>query len=1083
MSGNTDEGSKRQLTLIEALTSTYAELVKRQRTASAAFVRWQSPTRRAHEFAWIPVGEEVIIRSGRPLVLEQSSAAFEATHKMAATVELNPFEREILYGYPYVIGYRDGDRIRGPLLTIPVAIDPSGRDLVVTATDDVVRFNSLPFRPPSVTEIQDRILARLIEDVPEYPVADDRLRAICETLSRDFGIEIRANLDGRLVGRPNEPNSGEWLAVVDAAACFVAPKTSYFLASDLADIGRVSDGTHGSAMVALFTDKLAQATSDEFADRRHVYFPFPSNPSQRRVATLTEDLANQVIVVQGPPGTGKSQTVANVACHLVARGKRVLITSQKDQALAVVDALLSSLNMTQLPMTLLRQDRDSRQELRERLMALHKDKPSTETATQNERSESSFKETADTSADSLHRLAVALENEHRVATAAREAAAATSLLLRIKARAHLRRAYRLAKKHAPITSDVLGDKAAEARALLLERADGVLDAAAQHRVSTATKAEAQQLREFAALLGRNQTSYKNFHIFDRLKSEPARCEMLLKILPCWIMSPDDVARLFPCTPGLFDVVIIDEASQCDLPSMVPVLYRAKQAIIAGDSKQMQAQRFAFTSEQVAVQAWHEQGMDRLDPDRWLDPSKTDLLQLANIRRDEEAFLDEHYRSLPPIISFSNAKWYRNRLRVMRDLSDRRVGDPREPIVRVHTVDGASVTPGTQENPVEALELTNYLERLLDDPMYAGATVGILCLFDDQMRLVSELVAERIDEQTRADHSLVVVNPDGFQGDERDVVLYSLSYDAHNMTQAQLSARQADREHIQGMLNVGFTRARDEIHVFISAPVETFGMASGRGAIREWLEYCRDAEKTFLGFGATAVPKADSEFEAEVAQALVAARIRVTPQYESCGFRIDLVAEREGERIAIECDGELWHLDEHGKLRIEDLQRQEILERAGWRVVRIPYRQWRRDPAAQTARVIAALEAREDQDTLADSDDVDPNQAAPERLTLRPYEAAIVGSLKEGAHEREEVFRRARALAGHGRLGPQIRISLEGAVESLSRKGLVVVEDDDIFATDRTKAAAIQVETPIRPRPRTSRPASRRRNSRSYRRRY
>jgi superfamily I DNA and/or RNA helicase len=130
-----------------------------------------------------------------------------------------------------------------------------------------------------------------------------------------------------------------------------------------------------------------------------------------------------------------------------------------------------------------------------------------------------------------------------------------------------------------------------------------------------------------------------------MKADPSRCEMLLKILPCWIMSPDDVARLFPCTPGLFDVVIIDEASQCDLPSMTPVLYRAKQAIIAGDSKQMQAQRFAFTSNQVAAQAWREQGLDKLDPDGWLDPARVDLLQLASIRGSEEAFLDEHFRSL------------------------------------------------------------------------------------------------------------------------------------------------------------------------------------------------------------------------------------------------------------------------------------------------------------------------------------------------------------------------------------------------------------------------------------------------------
>ncbi len=224
--------------------------------------------------------------------------------------------------------------------------------------------------------------------------------------------------------------------------------------------------------------------------------------------------------------------------------------------------------------------------------------------------------------------------------------------------------------------------------------------------------------------------------------------MLLGILPCWIMSPDDVARLFPCEPGLFDTVIIDEASQCDLPSMTSILYRAKQAIIVGDAKQMQAQRFAFTGSQIASQAWHEQGLDRLDPDGWLNPTKIDLLQLASIRMDEEAFLDEHYRSLPPIIEFSNSRWYSGRLRLMRDADDRRFGDPGAPTVTLHQVRNGHVAPGTQENENEASALVDALMAQLAHPGYCDASFGVICLFEEQMRLVNDLVAERIPEEIR-----------------------------------------------------------------------------------------------------------------------------------------------------------------------------------------------------------------------------------------------------------------------------------------------------------------------------------------------
>jgi hypothetical protein len=87
--------------------------------------------------------------------------------------------------------------------------------------------------------------------------------------------------------------------------------------------------------------------------------------------------------------------------------------------------------------------------------------------------------------------------------------------------------------------------------------------------------------------------------------------------------------------------------------------------------------------------------------------------------------------------------------------------------------------------------------MLGHPAYDQASFGVICLFEEQMRLVSELVAEQVSEEERSAHDLVVVNPDGFQGDERDVIFYSLSFDAKGMQQSALSARQAERAHIQG----------------------------------------------------------------------------------------------------------------------------------------------------------------------------------------------------------------------------------------------------------------------------------------------
>ena len=940
--------------LLRALASAYANLLKRQRTAASAFVRWATANARSNEFSWCSQGIESFFQFNKELAVESDDPGYASVKKMMATAELNPYEREIRYGYPFIVGYAEGTAVRAPIFSVTVTIRSDGDRLIITSTDEPLRFNSLPFRSELDTASHELALRKLIETTPELPLTAESLRLFCRRLELDFGLSNPSGLDFQIGKPPLEPKSKQPLTITDNSAFFVAPKTSYFLVSDLEEISENgSEQVTTTALGWMIGKRPKEETSDTFDVNYNVIFPFSSNPRQRRVAQLADEPnKNRIIVVQGPPGTGKSLTIANVACHLVANGKRVLISSQKDKALSVVDELLRKLDMAQLPMTLLHYDRDSKRELRERLTDIQKNRPAAITLTELARSQRDLEGIRSSYDDFQKRLAEALIGEHQLEHSdrmVREAAHVISRTLR-----HCKRQVVAARLAARVPRDTrqLAGLASEARQKLLDLGAAVLKVAAEHRVGEATRTERNHLREVAKVLGRDQGNQKNFAVFDRLKKDPERCRMLLKVLPCWIMSPDDVARLFPCEAGLFDTVIIDEASQCDLPSMAPVLFRAKQAIIAGDSKQMQAQRFAFTAHQVAVQAWHQQGMDTYDPDGWLDPARVDLLQLAQIRMDEEVFLDEHYRSVPSIITFSNHKWYGDQLRLMRDEKSKRFGHPDSPAISLHHVASGRVETGSQRNMAEAEEVVRVLERQLYDPGYSDASFGVICLFEEQMRLVSDLVAERIDPEVRQAHQLVVVNPDGFQGDERDVVYYSLSYDAKGMSKEALSARQADREHIQGMLNVAFTRAREEMQIFHSAEIGEFGMASGRGVIKDWLEHC----SAFSSTTARVDPlnKTQSEFEAEVVRALNERGIATETQYPCCGYFIDIVAEADSRRVAIECDGEIWHLDEHGKLKAEDLYRQEILERAGWNVLRIPYRRWKKAPEAEIAHILDVL---------------------------------------------------------------------------------------------------------------------------------
>ena len=194
--------------------------------------------------------------------------------------------------------------------------------------------------------------------------------------------------------------------------------------------------------------------------------------------------------------------------------------------------------------------------------------------------------------------------------------------------------------------------------------------------------------------------------------------------------------------------------------------------------------------------------------------------------------------------------------------------------------------------------------------------------------------------------------------------------------------------------------------------------------------------------------------------LVSKDIRVTSQYPSCGFFIDIVAELNDCRLAIECDGEIWHLDEHGELKREDIERQEILERAGWNVIRIPYRSWRENPETQLQRILSEFDNSE---PLTSPEVVEaPEETQASVVAVDKFEDALLKSLKSGMCSLNEVFKTSRQLLGYSRLGPQIRSSLNEALERVAKKGFVRVEDDEIFfSNDQARNAHYEasVKTP------------------------
>ncbi len=307
-------------------------------------------------------------------------------------------------------------------------------------------------------------------------------------------------------------------------------------------------------------------------------------------------------------------------------------------------------------------------------------------------------------------------------------------------------------------------------------------------------------------------------------------EEVFRLVPCWMASPEAVSALFPMEK-IFDLVIFDEASQCYAEKGIPAIFRGRQVLIAGDDKQLQPNNL-YTAR------FEDPGDD--SPDAEADS----LLKLAG-RYLPRTMLQGHYRSrLPELIGFSNKHFYRGRLRVLPDYED---------MNRHGTAITYLKTNGIWEqncNVAEADAVLNLLKSLKARPETANKSVGIVTFNAPQQYLIMELLEENgfspnvsdigLAESDPQQEYLFVKNIENVQGDERDIIIFSIAYAPD--IKGKLSARFGSLNMPGGenRLNVAVTRAREKIFVITSIlphQLSTEGAKhSGPQMLKEYLAY-------------------------------------------------------------------------------------------------------------------------------------------------------------------------------------------------------------------------------------------------------
>lgn len=446
-------------------------------------------------------------------------------------------------------------------------------------------------------------------------------------------------------------------------------------------------------------------------------------------------------------------------------------------------------------------------------------------------------------------------------------------------------------------------------------------------------------------------------------------QRLLQVFPCWIMSIEDVARIFPLQAGLFEYLIVDEASQCNQATTLHLAYRAKRLAVVGDRQQLKNANVRFLSDNLVRMLLSKYGLDEHPRADFLH-GRESLLALSEVAANSASFLNEHFRCEPPIITWSNDNFYAGRLRILTPIRPRRF----VPVAEVHLVTGADDDPELRINRIEAQAVIAEVKRLITSGEADGLDIGIISPYEPQATLLNNLLHEAFSSNPQAlqQHRLTASTADGFQGDERDIILYSFRF-GPSSSPGVVRAIELERER----LNVAFSRARRKVVSFISRPADSFP----HGLIRSFIEHSLEIQRQSRGrLSAEVTDKFESEFERRVCETLRNRGVSVLTQVPCAGFFIDLVAlDNNGRRLAIECDGE-FHYDDDNDLRPEDYQRQDIIERSGWAVYRISTRRFYTNPVACIEEVLQELKAQPAEADLIGGD-ITPNVEEQEEIPV------------------------------------------------------------------------------------------------------
>ncbi|MDQ3191874.1 MAG: DNA2/NAM7 family helicase [Bacteroidota bacterium] len=826
-------------------------------------------------------------------------------------------EKELFYCSLFLVGHGDSSianekRICSPLFFYPAVIIEKNSFYYLQIDFSKRRFNHSILSLLNVKPgVEEKLNEFFYNELPESPFEYKEIGIISRIFQKYFNDIETSELtffpqlmdEKRIKKEISQLKNKNTFAIIPASGIGVIKKSTQTIGvlNELLELSNSQD----------FSGPLNSLLGEKHSEKPSVFYrgltPAILSDSQEKI--IQSASINELTYVIGPPGTGKSFTLATLAIEHMSKGKSVLIASKNDTAVDVIgDKIEEQLFIKNVLTRAGRKDYKSG--LKNRLSDIIKGIGNySYNPEQIKELEFELKAT-------LTRITV-LEKEFnsRVDT---ELGYGKFLKYRNESKALSAKFYRRYIHWRNISNNPHWVIIKELEDMLDEKirlTSALINLRFIRQISFARTNHKNELQNFLNGI-RSRTGVKKEELFDN-----TNFRKLLTTFPIWLVKFSDIYDVLPLHKELFDLVIIDEATQCDISSCLPVIQRGKRVVIAGDPKQLR--HISFLSNDRQNQIAHENNGVSPEKYNYRNKSLIDFIEAENIQESQTLFLDEHYRSAPPIISFSNKEFYNNSLRIMKEIPE---VQQKETLFHIGCL-GSRNKDGS--NVEEAEKIVQHVMDIVrtekEFDINASQSIGILSPFRAQADLVFSKISSALTLNDIQKHKIMIGTAHSFQGEERDVMMISFALDDNSHFSAFRFFQKPD------VFNVSITRARSLQYIYTSFDYKKLNPDF---LVRKYIEQVVN--------GTSYLKKSNVSYDVfcqEVKTELENKSFHTWINHPVAGLSIDILFNCGQKTYGIDLIGYPGEFKESFTL-----ERYKMLNRAGLSTFPLPYSYWLKDKA-------------------------------------------------------------------------------------------------------------------------------------------